>query len=222
LLALGYRLFQKAEKDGMHDFTFYNSFGIAAANIGKFDEAHQWYKTALNFDGEHAWALLNDGAVYEKQGDLVAAQRTYEKSLDGGFRVCELDQKIWKDIDSWDLAKLGVMGDRMRAVLPEGAFDRLMQMRTPTKVQCSVIAAVGGLLNTLGQQGNPKEFARVYRNYLEDPTLPFGYPDVYRGVFGVFKFWQCNGIDVEVPSVPPAISGYFPLADGRFICDGSP
>jgi hypothetical protein len=146
LLALGYRLFQKAEKDGMHDFTFYNNFGIAAANIGKFDEAHQWYKTALNFDGEHAWALLNEGALYEKQGDLVSAQLMYEKSLDGGFKVCELDQKIWKDIDSWDLAKLGVMGDRMRAVLPEGAFDRLMQMRTPTKVQCSVIAAVGGLL----------------------------------------------------------------------------
>jgi hypothetical protein len=73
--------FEKFETQGISDFHFYNGWGIQEASYGRYDSAMTQYEKALQYPGDHEWALLNWGSAAFRKGDFSLARQKYSQSL---------------------------------------------------------------------------------------------------------------------------------------------
>ena len=59
----------------------YAYFGLSYLNLGRFDEARQYFQQGLKLDPHNSSCLFNLGLIAERQGDTAAAEKLFQEVL---------------------------------------------------------------------------------------------------------------------------------------------
>lgn len=92
----GERALRRVVEAGKADWKVHSALGSALDQQGKFAEARQHYKTALDLDGKPLTVLNNMGMSYLLEGDLKSAEATFREAsaLPNGANEPRLRQNL--------------------------------------------------------------------------------------------------------------------------------
>ena len=217
-----YDLLKRAEAEGLRQFALFNAIGTVAGDRGMHDEALAAFAMATQHTGERPWAYLNKGRHELLKGDPAAAEVSYNQSLDTNLEDCRQDVETWRDIDMRHNAarrrtvEMATQG--MDEAAKQQALDYYLINGECTRQASGIPNAFFGLLDSLAAQEKSGEYLRAYETYAYSDLAATTYPDSYRAMLTTMRQWNCAGTLKTMPNIPASLTGEFPVADGRFVC----
>ncbi len=221
LKSLSLSMAQKAERDGLRNFTVYNTLGLIAGRNQEFNLAQSAFQTAVAYNGEKPWAYLNAGGDYLTVKSYPEAQEAFERSLRASWTHCKDDSAQWNDIDGiynaimTKIYSAKVASDHNVQLL----LDALTINHDTSERECSIPYAVFGLLESQKMQDDVSGFVRTYREHLSRDVDYARDSDSVRASVLIIRGYQCEGKLEELPPVAPDLAKELRLENGKFACE---